>query len=115
MDVGQPVQDSVGNKAEVAGREGSKLMNAVEGLMLAGATMMLVEDLTRPKMRAGTSILDATGSRGEVVGRSQGDLFYTLVEASMIIGAFELAQDLSGNAPAQKQEAKVKNTQKPTA
>ncbi|MBI1214658.1 MAG: hypothetical protein GC185_02435 [Alphaproteobacteria bacterium] len=113
MDVGKPVDQTVGDKAEVAGRDGSKLMRTVEGLMLAGATLALIEDLSGPRMRVGSSILDVTGNRGEVVGNTRGDLFRTLVAESMIIGAFELAEDLANKGPERKQSVTMNNNSKP--
>ena len=95
MDVGKPIKESVGPQAEVAGRDGSKLMRAVESVMLAGVALKLAEDLSGPKMQVGSPILEVAGGRGEVVGNSRGDLLRTVVAESMIIGAFSLAQDLA--------------------
>jgi hypothetical protein len=106
MDVGKPVQESIGPKADVAGREGSRLMNTVANVLLAATAINLVQDMSGPKMGIGSSILEVTGNKGEVVGNTRGNLMYAVVAESMIAGSFSLAQDLSQVAPAQHVNAK---------
>lgn len=111
MDIGKPVKENVGQKAEAVGRKGTSLLHAVETVMLAGVALQLAQDLSGPKMQVGSPILDVAGNRGEVVGNSRGGLLRTVVAESMVIGAFMLAQDLAQQVPQQDMSVKNNNTQ----
>lgn len=108
MSIGQPVSAAVGGSAEVVGRTGSTLVEAV-GRMTMLTTLINLADTrpTAPAMVVGMPLTDATGQRVEVVGRPGSPLMgmvETVALAGLAVAAIgSMVQSNTAPEPTQEQ------------
>jgi len=70
MDVGTPVGDAIGAKADVVGRQGGSMMKMVGAALLAGTMLNMLQDTTpKGSMHIGDSFVSAVGARMDMVAR----------------------------------------------